>query len=195
MQLANFIFREAETIGELLPFLHLRYQVALESRNAGAYSQNSAGIELDKFDRYARHFGLSRQDAEGSVPVGYIRMVTDQKVPLFDEVVSLFDANSIVQHQSPRFPFPLMTYHPDSEAVRQRYLELTAHGEVVVEASRLSLVRSVRSPRIARQFVGAVFAAFMALGVDRAFLTCPPLHAPMYELFGFKPIRGTSIAV
>jgi hypothetical protein len=200
MEQHYYIFREPTTFDELKALLLLRYKVFRESRLEKFVEENEACIDLDCYDLYSRHFGLYEHEGNSARPVGYIRMVTDDMGTFRDELFEL--AKSIPSlyekvNRIPKEPFPLMNYCPHADLIKHFYEELKSDGGKLIEASRLSLDRSVRGTsisdfKIAHTFIAAVYASFLTYGVSNCVLSCNANHQVLYKSYGSQIFIGTT---
>lgn len=189
-----FVFREPANINELKALLLLRYSVYRASRLHKFCPENEAGIDLDCYDLYSRHFGLYEHSGATSRPVGYVRMVTDKEGTFHDELFRLAGQSpSLFEkiNRVPPNPFPVMNYAPDSEQIGEYYNDAKARGEMFVEVSRLSLDGRIRGLKVVTNFVSSIFAAYQAMDVDHAIISCHSEHSVFYQHFGAKGFAGS----
>ncbi|MBI5022090.1 MAG: GNAT family N-acetyltransferase [Ignavibacteriales bacterium] len=194
MQKTYYEFRQLESTNELKQFLLLRYSIYRESRLAMFSPENDLGIDLDCYDVNSVHFGLFEHSDGISRPVGYIRMITDQRGPFANEIISIASESQELYRKvtdTPAEPFPIISYCPDGQVIKEFCEKVQSSGKKVVEASRFSLDKSIRGHKMADHFLTAISASFIVHDVEFSLMTCHLLHKSFYSGFGFRQVEGT----
>ena len=195
MKESYFVFREPELFDELKSLLLLRFSVYMGSRlNQFATPYRSAGIELDCYDLRSRHFGLFKHDGGVSRPVGYLRVVTEEKSRWENELRAIAAPIPELARAvglKPTVPLPLMTYYADADIVRRHYEVAKANNHRPAEAGRLSLQNDIRSIAIARHMISSTLASGIVNGHNAAFITVVPSHVAFYGAYGFRICIGS----
>lgn len=191
-----FVVREACSIDELQVLFRKRYSVYQRSEQANVCPPNPDHVAIDVFDLYAYHLGVHRHVHSGEETVGCIRLVGQEHGPSSREILDLADGfPSQLPGLSvpPSAPLPVLTYHPDREAIEWRLREFESRGESLMEAGRFALDPAARSLGTVRHVIESAVAFFLHYGFHHAILTCLPAHERLYAHLGFAPMPGTEI--
>jgi N-acyl-L-homoserine lactone synthetase len=189
----SLTFRKARSVDELESLLRLRYQVFSESRLADYVHPTDDGIDLDAFDLKSAHFGLFGGREEE--PVGYLRRVEGRRsehASMIEEIVARHPGEHTQVLSDTGQPYPILSYHPDREAIRLVCLQAEMRGRKLAEVSRLSLHRGVRSLHTAVFMASSAIAAGFADGFEESVVILAVSHIRFYERFGFRITAGTS---
>lgn len=188
----TFVFREIETVQELEELLALRYRVYMDHHVRHFITENTQQIDLDRYDLFARHYGLFRNNTE---PAGYIRVASDETSPQSELIQVLLrkypklKAGNISQTRS---PLPMMAYHPDAANISKVYSELRMAQKKVVEPGRLVISPDYQSLKLIQHIVKSAIAVyFIYFKIQHAWLVCAAHHRRIYEHFGFRIMDDT----
>lgn len=189
----TYTFREATSKDELLALLRLRYDTYRNSRLAGFVPENAQGLDLDKYDPWARHFGLYLRNE----PVGYIRVVQEERGPAWGTICDIActeAARPDLDGTKPNVPFPLMNYFPDKEAVSNCYKTEYKNGNKGCEAGRLIVRMDQRTPGLSRFLIESALATyFFSWNFQYALISCALQHGEFYRRYGFTEIESSNI--
>lgn len=185
-------YREITRAEELIELFRLRYEVYRSSRLKGFVPENDGCMDVDVFDRHARHFGYYRIDNGQSELIGGIRIVENSRdfvSTVFIEAAALDRAVEPICFESRPADLPLLTYAATSKQI-QAYLEREYGGQRVVEPSRLCLKPVRRTWRHSRNIVCSAIAS-CALGpnpADAFIMSCASTQRRFYKQYGFRPV-------
>ncbi len=145
----HFVFREITAAGELREHLALRYQVfRLASHTETFLPETGPGLDMDRYDRFSRFFGLFSEGGDENRMVGTLRLTGAERghaSGALEEVAAQFPLLSRRLHEEVVEPLPLLMYLLDRDVVRALYDRLIGEGEKVVEPGRLTLHPVFRS--------------------------------------------------
>ncbi len=181
-------FREVTDITGLEEIFGLRYRCFRQSRLEGLVPRVDCGLDIDRFDLHARHFGLFCTTSTGEHLIGSHRHVTDAIQPAAAAIEILVDAHPELQL---RFTgpvtqtFPSLTYFPDTAPILALYEQAKRRHELFIEASRLALSPEIGSLAVVRFFVSATLAAALANGVSQGITVVNSHRKRFYARFGF----------
>ena len=192
----TFIFREPKTPEELLALLRLRYEVYRGSRLKGFVPDNSDGLDIDPWDKYAAHYGLFVKESDDEKPIGYIRVVgqsTWHRVLLLESLAMEFDSIRTTLCVEPEEPLPMMTYAKAPVAISRIRRDLSTCRRPIVEPGRLSLISQFRTKRLSVDILKSVIAIYSSdyVGLEYAVVICAHDHRRVYEGFGFRDINDS----
>lgn len=151
---------------KLLEYYRFRYRIYSESRQAGFLNGREDGLDIDRYDARARHYGWY---LNGEL-VGCIRFVEP------DESEDALPMLSYMTESGPR------------NAVKQFIAECRTQGEPMVEASRFCLAPGHRGLRTAKEFVLAMVRTMQPLGYEQGLFDCDERHSAFYSLLGFDTV-------
>lgn len=155
---------------KLQEYYRFRYRIYSESRQAGFVADQEDGMDTDRYDARARHYGWY---LNGEL-VGCIRFVEP------DESEDALPMLSYMTESGPRI------------AVKQFIAERRKQGEPMVEASRFCLAPEHRGLRTAKEFVLAMVRTLQPLGCEQGLFGCDVRHSAFYSLLGFDTVEGTT---
>lgn len=153
---------------KLEEYFRFRYRIYSESRQAGFVHDKEDGIDIDRYDTRARHYGWYLK----SELVGCVRFV---------EPDASEDALPMLSY---------MTEATPRTAVKQFIAKRREQGEPMVEASRFCLAPEHRGLRTAKEFVLAMVRTMQPLGYEQGLFDCDARHSVFYSLLGFENLEG-----
>lgn len=156
------------TPAKLQEYYRFRYRIYSESRQAGFVQDKEDGMDIDRYDARARHYGWY---LNGEL-VGCVRFVEP-------------DASEDA--------LPMLSYMTESaprHAVKRFIDERFSQGEPMVEASRFCLAPEHRGLRAAKEFVLAMVRTMQPLGYEQGLFDCDERHSAFYSLLGFENLEG-----
>jgi hypothetical protein len=201
--LRHYEFAELRSREALRAALELRYEVYLRTPALVKVLPEDGGMHMDadSYDRFARHFGLVRHDADESRLCGSIRVVKASRSGGADHLESLLpEGTPLGERLRPprRNRLPMLSYLVDGPSVERLLAELDEADEQAVEPSRLVLLPESREGgaagerHLARHMIeGSVAFFFFFFRIMNALLTCVPTHAAFYRPYGFREAKGT----
>ncbi len=194
----GLVFREPETVDELIDLLHLRHEVFRSGRLSDMVAPNKYGLDVDCYDIRARHFGLYRVEEGAEIAVGYLRVVED------DYVEGQVDVHEIgrripevgrLLEGEPSHPYPLMKYVPGLDTLTNRLEETRKRGERIVEACRMALIDSERSLLAARHiYEGSMAIYWFHMGYEHKWVCCDASKQAFYRRYGVRHLEGTPVS-
>jgi hypothetical protein len=188
----NLVLREPENIEEMHSLLKLRYQRYIRIPGQRLTSANSYQIDLDGYDRYARHLGLFHTDASGKIrTVGYQRQITSEPMNngLIEEIADISRFHYNRAHSERKVILPSLGFFPEfKEYMVKSGIEINN----LIEPSRLCLDSRIRSIRAIKLIVLGSTAYALSNGWISGLLTARTLHVPFYRLLGFYSPPGWS---
>jgi Acetyltransferase (GNAT) domain len=194
-----YTYREAQNITELEALLKLRYKVYRKSKYINFCPKNKHQINLDQYDLYSRHFGLFENKSGIEKPVGYMRVVQEERSPTANQVLEIAKKASPKLADSLQIPvtkpFPLMTYFRGSEKVNSVLARLASNGLKMCEASRFVFAKEIRSLQLAKFVTESSVAIYRALGFYCSIITCSIPHSRFYNQYGFSQLKGTGLHI
>ncbi len=199
MNTTYYTYREAQNTTELEALLKLRYKVYRNSALSNFCPENNAQLDLNPFDLNSRHFGLFENEEGVEKPVGYMRVVQQERSPSANQVLEIAKkacsklADCLQQPITK--PFPLMTYFRGSEKVDSVLTQLNEHGLKMCEASRFVFAEEVRSLQLAKFVTESSIAIYRALGFYSSIITCSITHSRFYNQYGFSQLKGTGLHI
>jgi two-component system, chemotaxis family, chemotaxis protein CheY len=193
----HYSFREVTGKDEVRDFLRLRFSVyAGTDAVRHVLPDATSGLDVDSYDPVSRFFGLVAHHVSGQTMIGTLRIAGQNDSPARHALERIVDADPVLlaRVRAPRHhPLPLMSYLVDREAVQALFDRLTAAGEAVVEAGRLTLDPAWRSRtpgserHLARHILDGAVAFCFHLRLENVLVTCVPPHVPFYRPYGFVP--------
>ena len=185
----RYVVRLAETAAELHAILKVRYEV-LRVDFSMYTPENSAGTDIDQWDTQACHLGLWKLTHGQETPIGYMRIIQTNPVPVGKEVLKIVKAFPSLENQSRRTsknPIRFLEIFQGCEEARIKYDGLVS--EKIMEGSRLAVKREYRDLYLGRFLVECSFALFY--GDDRfhhGFIEVRENHFPAYYRYGFRQV-------
>lgn len=152
---------------KLQEYYRFRYRIYSESRQAGFVHDKEDGMDIDRYDTRARHYGWH---LKGEL-VGCVRFVEP------DESEDALPMLSNMAERGPR------------NAVQRFIAERRRQGEPMVEASRFCLTPEHRGLRTAKEFVLAMVRTMQPLGYEQGLFDCDKRHSAFYTLLGFEDLE------
>lgn len=155
---------------KLQEYHRFRYRIYSESRQVGFVSDKEEGMDIDRYDARARHFGWY---LNGEL-VGCVRFVEP-------------DASEDA--------LPMLAYMTESaprQAVKRFIAERRKNGEPMVEASRFCLAPEHRGLRTAKEFVLAMVRTMQPLGYEHGLFDCDERHGAFYSMLGFDTVEAAA---
>ena len=148
---------------KLQEYYRFRYRIYSESRQAGFVAGQEEGMDIDRYDARARHYGWY---LNGEL-VGCIRFVEPDESE---------DALPMLRY---------MTESGPRKAAKRFIAERRKRSEPIVEASRFCVAPEYRGLRTAKEFVLAMVRTMQPLGYEHGLFDCDVKHGAFYSLLGF----------
>ena len=188
----NYYFREVRNKEELYQLLKIRYKAYRNSRNACLCPENNAGIDIDKYDFHAKHFGLFEQHNNTiTKPIGYLRIIEQKETrsgKWSEELREEYKLN--VNRGNSDFRFPSIQYFSHSQSIKGLIRFSENNNSTICEASRLSIRKTNRSLRLTKFFVECAIATGLHFKHHFALNLCYVLHEKFYAKYGYKKIEN-----
>lgn len=156
---------------KLQEYYRFRYRIYSKSRQAGFLHGQQAGMDIDRYDARARHYGWY---LNGEL-AGCIRFVEP------DETEDALPMLNYLTESGPR------------NAVKRFIAERRKQGDPMVEASRFCMLPEHRGMRTAKEFVLAMVSAIQPLGYEQGLFGCDAKHGAFYSLLGFDALADAGI--
>ncbi len=182
-----YYFREIQGREEMLSWLKLRYTIYNSTRCAGFLSDNELEIDVDAYDLQSKHYGLFVEEADQQKLIGGLRII--QNTPVLSTIRTLKELGLIdlCQQQSEQEVLPILSYFPEDKD--DHFSPLMPNGRVATEGSRLVLNKEYQSLRLAKFIISNAIILHLMMEEDWvAFVSCNPLHARLYQSFGFENV-------
>lgn len=185
-----FTFRQISDAEELEQLLSLRFNLYAKSRMKSFICHNKFGLDFDKFDLHAHHFGLFL----GDTVIGYIRII--ENVNRFkSKIAALVNKKyGFVQEVSPEQnetgDFPFLSYSGVPQAVKE-YYNIQKYNTTFLEGSRLIISEEYRSLKAVKYLLDCSVAASMDIIREEngiVILDCAKSHEKWYSTMGFTKL-------
>lgn len=183
----TYYFREIQDQQEMLNWLRLRYTIYNSTRCAGFLTANEEEIDVDDYDLRARHYGLFIEEADEQKLIGGLRII--QNKPVLSSIRMLREMGILDQQKmlKEKAILPIMSYFEEED--NADFDTLVKHSPIATEGSRLVLNKEYQSLRLAKFIISNAIIMHLLLEEDwTAFVSCNPLHARLYNSFGFKNV-------
>ena len=167
-------------------WLKLRYTIYNSTRCAGFLSENDMEIDVDAYDLQSKHYGLFVEEADQQKLIGGLRII--QNRPVLSSIRMLKKLN-LLQYceEQPEEVLPILSYFPDEK--EEHFSPLLTKDCLATEGSRLVLDKDYQSLRLAKFIISNAIILHMMEEEDWvAFVSCVPLHARLYQSFGFEQV-------
>jgi len=182
-----YYFREIQGREEMFNWLKLRYTIYNSTRCAGFLSDNELEIDVDAYDLQSKHYGLFVEEADEQKLIGGLRII--QNAPVLSSIRTLKELGLLeyCQQQKAGEVLPILSYFPED---KDDYFDpLMPQGRIATEGSRLVLNKEYQSLRLAKFIISNAIILHLEMEDDWvAFVSCNPLHARLYQSFGFENV-------
>ncbi|MEP7109153.1 MAG: hypothetical protein ABI760_14265 [Ferruginibacter sp.] len=188
----KYVLQEILCEQELELFLRLRYECFSSSEAELFVSKNASNIDLNYYDRNAKHYGLYMVQHDLKKPAGYFRIVLEAptKADKWIQNISQRLGLTYLIVNRPASRLPCLGVYPDA-CLEQDFYATKEISEKIGEAGRLLIVKSERSVKLSLLLIKSAFA-IAALYVQHAFVGCFKEHSKAYTRLGFRQYPGTS---
>lgn len=187
----TYYFRELQNQQEMLEFLHLRYTRYARAHGADFLAANEHELDLDHYDLRSRHYGLFVEESDQQKLIGGLRIIQNKPVLATIRMLrnmGLLD-QSIVSTESK--VLPILSHFEDHGS--EAFNDLLENATFASEGSRLVLKEEYQSLRLAKFIISNAIILHLNRKEEWvAFVTCRPLHARLYQSYGFDHVCDTT---
>lgn len=183
-----YVFREVTDHSELVALFSLRYYVLKTGELRDFIPENGQQMDMDRYDLYARHYGLFMNN---SIPIGYMRIISDQPTPAFNTLIRISEE---LQGRSfdlslPDPIFPVLRYCGQQQLMEGFIRKLKVSGQCVVEGSRLLIDPKAHALRMGLHLTESVNAAVLLAPRPTTLIAATSEdHAIFHRRYGYVPV-------
>ena len=181
-------FKEVQEAEALEECFSLRDEYFNNPRHKVLLKNNAAGIDIDEYDIYARHWAVYTEEGE---LIGYARIIQEdvnlQIAPAIKAIAKKYAIEDICNRDKAQ-AFPLSEYQDSGSA--QTIQSLHNRDQAIVELSRF-VVKRGHSSRISTFMVEAglgIYAYYFK--IRTIILACMISHEQFWTRYGFKRIEA-----